>query len=314
MNSENSFILRPLRDDDVPEYADLLFSAFNAWWWKHGLCKDFYDCKPIDVSIFYKIYNDMSPGCSIAAFHKDTGRMMGACYYHPREYHVSLGIMSVHPNYGGQGVGRAMVDYILNYTRENDYKACRLVSSAMNLDSFSLYSRSGFVPRLSYQDMMLDVPTGGLDVSVPGEDKVREATLEDVPGMGDLEMEVSAVKRGVDYPYWIKNPRGVMHATVYENDQHGIDGFLNSVKCPAINILGPCVARSEEIAIALIRRELERFKGTVALFVIPTGKRKMVEQFYEWKAFNVETHFKQVWGEFQDYRGVSLPSYLPETE
>jgi hypothetical protein len=40
----------------------------------------------------------------------------------------------------------------------------------------------------------------------------------------------------------------------------------------------------------------------------------MVETFYEWKAFNVETHFKQVWGEFQEYRGVSLPSYLPETE
>lgn len=105
-----------------------------------------------------------------------------------------------------------------------------------------------------------------------------------------------------------------MHATVYENDQHGIDGFLNSVKSPAINILGPCVARSEEIAIALIRRELERFRGIVALCVLPTEKRKMVETFYQWRAFNVETHFKQVWGEFQDYRGVSLPSYLPETE
>jgi GNAT superfamily N-acetyltransferase len=314
MTSERSFTLRALRDDDVPEYADLLFSAFNAWWWKHGLCKDFYDCNPIDVSIFYKIYNDMSPGCSVAAFHKDTGRMMGACYYHPREYHVSLGIMSVHPNYGGQGVGRAMVDYILDYTKDNGYKACRLVGSAMNLDSFSLYNRSGFVPRLSYQDMMLDVPSGGMDVSVPGEHKVREARLEDVQSMADLEMEVSGVTRLVDYPYWIKNPRGVMHATVYENDQGGIEGFLNSVKCPAINILGPCVARSEEVAIALIRRELERYRGIVTLFVIPTTKRKMVETFYEWKAFNVETHFKQVWGEFQEYRGVSLPSYLPETE
>jgi GNAT superfamily N-acetyltransferase len=314
MRSERSFTLRALRDDDVPEYADLLFSAFNAWWWKHGLCKDFYDCHPIDVSIFYKIYNDMSPGCSVAAFHKDTGRMMGACYYHPREYHVSLGIMSVHPNYGGQGVGRAMVDYILDYTKDNGYKACRLVGSAMNLDSFSLYNRSGFVPRLSYQDMMLDVPSGGMDVSVPGEHKVREAKLEDVQSMADLEMEVSGVTRLVDYPYWIKNSRGVMHATVYENDQGGIEGFLNSVKCPAINILGPCVARSEEVAIALIRRELERYRGILTLFVIPTTKRKMVETFYEWKAFNVETHFKQVWGEFQEYRGVSLPSYLPETE
>ena len=145
------------------------------------------------------------------------------------------------------------------------------------------------------------------------EDNVRDATSKDAPAMGDLEMEVSGISRAIDYSYWISNPREVMHATVYENDRNGIDGFLNSVKCPAINILGPCVARSEEVAIALIRRELERFRGITTLFVIPTEKRRLVETFYEWKAFNVETHFKQVWGQFQEYKGVSLPSYLPET-
>ena len=40
----------------------------------------------------------------------------------------------------------------------------------------------------------------------------------------------------------------------------------------------------------------------------------MVEQLYEWKAFNVETQLKEVWGEFQEYNGVSIPRYLPETE
>jgi hypothetical protein len=40
----------------------------------------------------------------------------------------------------------------------------------------------------------------------------------------------------------------------------------------------------------------------------------MVEQLYDWGAINVETHLKEVWGEYQEYRGVSMPSYLPETE
>jgi GNAT superfamily N-acetyltransferase len=314
MSAQPSFTLRPLTDNDVAEYADLLFGAFNAWYWRHGLCMNFYQCEPFEVSIFYDIYSDISPGCSVAAFHQKTGRMMGACFYHPREYHVSLGIMSVHPNYSGQGVGRAMVDHILEFTRQNGYKACRLVSSALNLDSFSLYNRAGFVPRGSYQDMVTDVPEVGLDVSVPGEDNVRSAVFEDVPKMGDLEMEISGIKRENDYRYSIENPRGVLHPTVYENSQHGVDGFMISTKHPAINILGPCVARSEEIAIALIRRELERFRGITALFVIPMQKRKMVEQLYEWNAINVETHLKEVWGEFQEYKGVSMPSYLPETE
>jgi len=156
---------------------------------------------------------------------------MGACFYHPRETHVSLGIMSVRPNYSGKGEGRLMVDHILDFTGQNDYKACRLVSSALNLNSFSLYNRAGCVPQGAYQDMVMDVPENGLDVIVPGEDSSRAATFDDVFRMGALEMEI---------------------------------------------------------------------RGISALFVIPMLKRVLVEQLYEWKAFNVETRLKEVWGEFQE--------------
>jgi predicted GNAT family acetyltransferase len=197
--------------------------------------------------------------------------MMGACFYQPRETHISLGIMSVRPNYSGKGVGRAMVDQILDFMRENDYKACRLVSSAPNLNSFSLYNRAGCVPRGSYQDMVIDVPENGLDVSVPGEDSVRAATCDDVSRMGELEMEISGIRTENDYRYSIENPR-VMQATFFENSQQSADGFMISTKHAAINILGPCGAHSEEIAIASIRRELERFRCLRALFVIPKRK------------------------------------------
>ena len=310
----NSIILRPLYESDITEHADLLYSSFNNWYWKHGWGKDYFGCQPQETSIFYDIYNDLSPGYSIAAFDKNTNRMMGSCFYHPREHHVSLGIMSVHPNYGGQGVGRQLVNYILDYTRDNDYKSCRLVSSAINMDSFSLYNRAGFIPRVTYHDMVITVPETGLgDVNVTGEDRVREATLDDITAMGELEMEISGIKREIDYRYAIENPRNVLHATVYENDQQGLDGFMLSVKHPALNMLGPCVARNENIAIALIRKEIERFRGSWVLFSIPMDKRKMVEQMYAWKAINVETHLKEVWGEFPGFNGISMPSFLPET-
>ena len=66
--------------------------------------------------------------------------------------------------------------------------------------------------------------------------------------MGDLEMEISGRKREIDYHYAIENPCKVPHASVYENAQGSIEGFMISVKHPALNMLGPCVARSEEIA------------------------------------------------------------------
>lgn len=310
---QNEFTIRPLKDADLPEHSDLLYSSFNAWYWKHGWGKDYFGCRPQETSIFYNIYNDLAPGHSFAAFDNHSGRMMGSCFYHPREHHVSLGIMSVHPNYGGKGVGKALVNAILDYTKENNYKSCRLVSSAINMDSFSLYNRSGFIPRVTYHDMVLSVPADGIDGSVTGVEKVREATEEDIHAMGELEMEISGIKREVDYRYAIENPRDVLHATVYENDQKGIDGFMISVKHPALNMIGPCVARNEEVTIALMRKELDRFKGTWALFVIPMEKRKIVEQAYAWGAVNVETHLKEVWGEFSDFNGINMPSFLPET-
>lgn len=307
------FDLRPLADDDIPAYADMLFGAFNAWWWKHGLGRDFYECRPIDTAVFYHIYNDMTPGKNIAAFHSETDRLMGACFYHPRETHVSLGIMAVHPNYVGNGVARAMVDYILGYTRDNDYSSCRLVNSAMNLDSFSLYNKAGFTPRQMFQDMIINVPEGGINQHVARENWVREARKEDIPLIGDLEMEISGIQRELDYRYAIENPRGLMHAAVCENETGAIDGFLMSLKSPALNILGPCFARDADTVLALLRNDINRFSGTWALFVVPMQERKIVDQLYEWKAFNVETHVLQVWGDFTPIKGVVLPSYLPES-
>jgi len=311
---KSSMLLRPLQDSDVSEYAELLYGAFNFWYWKHGWGKNFLNCHPQETAIYCQIYKDINPGCSVAVFDENNGRMMGVCFYHPREYHVSLGVMSVHPNYGGQGVGRQMINHILTYTREHDYDACRLVSSAGNMDSFSLYNRAGFVPYLSYQDMVITIPETSLgSIPIAGTDCVREANLSDIDQMGLLELEVSCIKREIDYRYAIENPRDIFHASVYVNHQQQVEGFMISVKHPALNMLGPCVARTEAIAIALIRQELERFNGSQVLILIPMDKRKIVEQMYAWIAINVETHLYEVWGKFTGFNGVNIPGFLPET-
>lgn len=310
----NPVLLRPLDDSDRAEHADLLYTSFNSWYWKHGWGKDYFSCVSQETSIFYDIYNDLTPGCSIAAFDEETGRMMGSCFFHPREHHVSLGIMSVHPNYGGRGIGKVLVNHILEYTRKNNFKSCRLVSSAINMDSFSLYNKAGFIPRVTYHDMVINIPECGFNSgSDKVSDRVRDAAIKDVKNMGDLEMEISSIKREIDYCYAIENPRHVLQALVYENDQNCIDGFMISVKHPALNMLGPCVARTEEIALALIRKATDRYNGTWVLFSVPMDKRIMVEKLYSWKAVNVETHLKEVWGEFKGFNGVNMPSFLPET-
>lgn len=274
MKSEDHFLLRPLRYDDVSGYAEMLYSSFNSWYRKHGLDKDYFECGLQETRIFYDIYNDLTPGCSVAAFSKDTGEIAGASFYHPREYHVSLGIVSVHPDFWGVGVGSSLVHSILKYTKENNYKSCRLMSSAVNIDSFSLYNRAGFIQRVAYQDMVITVPENGITETVKGEELVREAILNDISAVSSLELEVSGISRKMDYRYAIENPRNVLHMTVYENSHKGIDGFMISIKHPALNMLGPCVASSEDVAIALIKKELGRFQGGTCVVRSPYTDEK----------------------------------------
>ncbi len=311
--SNNRPGLRPLNGDDRGAYGEMVHAAFNAWYWRHGWGRDYFQCTPAEAAVFYDIYDDLTPGRSVAAVDPNTGRLAGACFFHPRERHVSLGIMSVHPSYAGRGVGRALVNAIVDFTDAGGYAALRLVSSAMNMNSFSLYNRSGLVPRQAYHDMVIGVPADGHAARHPVRDRVRPATLADVAAMGALEVSVSGIQRDLDYRYAIANPRDCLHALVCESAEGGLDGWLIAVRHPALNMLGPCVARTEAAAAALILAGLERYRGEAVLVVVPMDKRDLVQTLYGWGARNVETHLFQVRGEFQPFDGVSLPSFLPET-
>jgi hypothetical protein len=221
--------------------------------------------------------------------------------------------MNVHPNYFGNGVGSQLLQHIVDYTNDHGYEALRLTSSATNLDSFSLYNKAGFVPRQSFQDMITQVPDAGMQKSTPGDDRVRDARLDDVAAMAALEHQVSGITREIDYKYCIENKRGYWHASVIESPSGDLDGYIISCGHQAMNMLGPCIARTEDDAAALILHELNQHPGRRPVCLIPMQCEKLVKQMYDWGARNCEMHFCQVYGKFQPFDGISMPTFLPET-
>lgn len=311
--------LRPATADDKYELAELIYCSLNFWYSMHGRPGTFQG-GPETMEVFYDVYDDLDPGHNVVAVNPRTERLMGSCFFHPRRHHVSLGIMNVHPNYFKCGVGRALVEHIIDFTDREGYAALRVTQSAINVDSFSLYNKAGCVPRYAYQDMILQVPESGLDRSVEGQDRVRPATPDDVPHMAALEWEVSGITREADYAYAIDNRRGFWHAAVIDSGGAGpsgapspIDGFMISCGHPAMNMLGPCVARSEDAAAALILDGLRQYPGRSPVFLIPMEKERLVCRMYDWGARNCEMHFCQVRGRFKAFDGVNMPSFLPET-
>ncbi len=305
------FSLRHMKKSDWSEVASLIYLSTNHWYeTKQG--HPAFSGGPQVCQLFCQVYEDLDPGCCLIAEHKETGAIMGSCFYHPRETHVSLGIMNVHPNFFGAGVASALLNEIIDFTKARSM-SLRLVSSALNLDSYSLYNRKGFIPTAIYQDMLLKVPETGIESSKFDLSRVRNADLEDVSAMGALEFEISGISRERDYCYFIENDDDIWHVSISEDKDGQMDGFLVSVNHPGSNMLGPGVARNAAAAGNLIVNELNQHKGRSPLFLVPADNRELVDAMYSIGAKNCELHFSQVLGDQQPIKGVVMPSFMPET-
>jgi GNAT superfamily N-acetyltransferase len=306
----NAFELRTMTPADRSDVAELICLSTNVWYQTHGRPLIFAG-GPASTTVFFDVYEALDPGCGVVAVSRDGGRIVGSCFYHPRPTHVSLGIMNVHPNYFGAGIARAILQHIIQLA-QREGKPVRLVSSAMNLDSFSLYTRAGFVPQTPYQDMVLSVPAEGLALSTEGDRFVRAARPEDVPAMVALEMEIAGISREKDFRYFLENRAGFWHTSVWEQNGR-IEGFMVSSGHPGCNMIGPGAARNHEQIASLLLAELRLHKGRTPVFLVPVQCGPLVARMYQWGATNCEMHFSQSHGPAKPLTGLHMPTFLPET-
>jgi len=216
--------LRKMEPTDRTEVAELICVSTNDWYQKRG-GGPIFPGGPASTEAFFDVYEALDPGYNVVAQNLQTGRLMGSCFFHPRPTHVSLGILNVHPDYFGHGIARTLLQHVIDYA-DRDEKPLRLVSSAMNLDSYSLYTRAGFVPREAYQDMILGVPDDGFLHRPLGMENIRAATPADVEPMSRLEMDLVGIHRDKDFQFFIDNADGQWHVSIYENSHGVIEGFI----------------------------------------------------------------------------------------
>ena len=300
--------IRELTQNEWQKVAAMIHASTNAWYEANLNRSIFDEGDSSGCMIFPEVYEALDPNCCLVA-EDDHGRMMGSCFYHPRETHVSLGIMNAHPDHAGRGVAAALLAEVVS--RAGDLPV-RLVSSCMNLDSFSLYTRAGFAPGELYQDMY--VPSEKKLPEAPaGRERIREALEADIGAMVELEEELSGIRREKDFQFFLRNDQSIWRTLVIEGANQQIDGFLGSVSHPGSNMLGPGVMRREADALALIHAQLVLSGGRQPVFLVPARAAGLVSSLYRWGARNCELHVAQARGIVQHPSGITMPTFMPET-
>lgn len=306
--------LRLMQPGDWDEVARLIYASLNAWYMKYrgfNLVAGPWET----MRLFPRVYEALDPDCCILAVDEETGRIAGSCFFHPRPTHYALGIMNTHPEYFGKKAASRMLEYILDEACR-EAKPVRLVSSSMNLESFSTYNKRGFVPTVFYQDMTFRVPEAGVPVPVCPGMSIRAAVPEDVPQLVALEMELAGINREKDFQFFIENAAGIWSLSVMEDASGRIAGFMASVNDPGSNMLGPGLARTEEQIMALACHELNHHRGRSPVTLVPAACTDFVAMMYSFGATNCELHFSQILTHGQPVSppaGIVIPTFMPET-
>lgn len=306
----SGYTIRKMIPSDRAAVAELITLSTNFWYQTHGMGPKFTG-DPSKPEFHFDVYHTLPGSSGFAAVDDRTGMLIGSCFQHVRPTHVGLGIMNVHPNHSNRGIASALLKTIIAEAEKLNLPV-RLVSSAMNLDSFSLYNRCGFSIHEVYQDMFVKVPEGGIRGSTESLKRIRVATSSDIDLIVELEREVSKIERPGDYAHFIKSHD--WHVSVCESkDGKRLDGVLVSCQHRACGMIGPGAMRDAEAAAGLILAELNENAGKTPVFLVPVKEKELVGKLYSWGVRNCELHFAQILGESKGFSGIAMPTFLPES-
>ncbi len=313
MPSNTNVTLDSLRTEDHDAVARLLHRSLVQWYETRLNQGARFGDSHEPFRLFSEVYEALDPGQAIAARDEVTRELLGVCFIHPRETHIAVGIVATAPEAAGRGVARAMMHEAIQRAQAAGLPL-RLVSSLFSLDSFSLYTRLGFVPHTMFQDLLLNIPAEGMSSPAPpGIERIRAARPDEAARLADFEYWQQGIRREKDYDFFLRNTVGDWRVWMTEDERGDVSGVLVSSHHPSCGMIGPGIVRDEATATALLWHALDQRRGSCAVFLVPCAAKDVVSAAYHWGARNVELHTAQILGPVSQGHGVVFPTFLPET-
>ncbi|MFK4596365.1 GNAT family N-acetyltransferase [Streptomyces pristinaespiralis] len=180
-------VLRPGTANDAAECGGICYEAFAGIAHEHGFPPDF-PSPEVGVALIETALTH--PGFYSVVAELD-GRIVGSNFLDERSPTVGVGPITIDPAVQNQGVGRRLMQDVMDRAAERGAPGIRLLQSGYHNRSFSLYASMGFV----FRETVACVQGEAILREIPGH-PVREATDADLRACNELCRQVHGVDRG----------------------------------------------------------------------------------------------------------------------
>ena len=230
---QEEITLRPGTLDDAVTIGQICHEAFTVFSAKHGFPSDF-PTPEMGIGLATMLLGH--PGFSSVVAELE-GRVVGSNFLDERSIIGGVGPITVSPAVQNLGVGRMLMQAVLNRADARGKAGVRLLQAAYHGRSLSLYASLGFAVREPIACMQ-GAPIG---ITIPGY-TVRPATIDDLAACNQIARDVHGFDRATE----LEDALGQGSAVVVERNGC-ITGYATSVA-----YFGHAVGETTEDIVALI--------------------------------------------------------------
>lgn len=182
-------VIRGGAPEDVAACGQICYDAFTAINAAHGFLADFPNAE-VATGLISSMFSDPKFYCVVAEI---DGRIVGSNCLDERAVVRGVGPVTIDPGVQNIGVGRLLMQAVMDRVRDRGASGARLVQAAFHNRSLSLYTSFGFDVR----EPLSCLQGQTRERSVPG-CEVRPAIPADEDACNELSRRVHGFDRGVE--------------------------------------------------------------------------------------------------------------------
>jgi len=192
---QHDIVIRPATAQDAPICGDICYRAFSAINAAHNFPCDFPHPEAA-VGVLSAMFSAPGIYCVVA---EREGRILGSNCLDERSIIHGVGPITVDPDTQNHGVGRKLMEAVMDRAHQRGAAGIRLVQAAFHNRSLSLYASLGF----DIREPLAVMQGRTRERSMPG-CTVRPATAADLAACNALSHRVHGFDRGADLAHTIQ--------------------------------------------------------------------------------------------------------------